>query len=65
MGADNLATFHHWERWEWLAENFPIAAFALSGYSTVLLWRNMPTRCISAVEPNLAREITVRNKDLE
>ncbi|QIL01452.1 ABC transporter permease [Sphingomonas sinipercae] len=34
--------------------DLPIAAFALSGYSTVLLWRNMPTRCISAVEPNLA-----------
>ena len=31
MGADNLATFHHWDRWEWLAENFPIAAFARPG----------------------------------
>jgi ABC-type polysaccharide/polyol phosphate export permease len=30
----------------------PITAFALTGYSTVLLWRNMPGRCISAVEPN-------------
>jgi ABC-type polysaccharide/polyol phosphate export permease len=34
--------------------NLPIAAFALSGYSSVLLWRNMPSRCIGAVEPNLA-----------
>lgn len=34
--------------------NLPIAAFALSGYSSVLLWRNMPTRCIGAVEPNLS-----------
>lgn len=32
----------------------PIAAFALTGYSSVLLWRNMPGRCSSAVEPNLA-----------
>jgi len=32
----------------------PIVAFALTGYSTVLLWRNMPSRCINAVEPNLA-----------
>lgn len=32
----------------------PIAAFALSGYSSVLLWRNMPSRTIGAVEPNLA-----------
>jgi ABC-2 type transport system permease protein/capsular polysaccharide transport system permease protein len=30
----------------------PITAFALTGYSSVLLWRNMPGRCINAVEPN-------------
>lgn len=30
----------------------PIAAFALTGYSSVLLWRNMPGRCIHAIEPN-------------
>jgi len=34
--------------------NLPIAAFALTGYSTVLLWRNMPARCIGAIEPNLS-----------
>ena len=34
--------------------NLPIVAFALSGYSAVLLWRNMPSRCIGAIEPNLA-----------
>lgn len=32
----------------------PIVAFALTGYSSVLLWRNMPARCIGAIEPNLA-----------
>lgn len=32
----------------------PITAFALTGYSSVLLWRNMPARCISALEPNRA-----------
>lgn len=32
----------------------PIAAFALSGYSSVLLWRNMPGRSIGAIEPNLS-----------
>ncbi len=31
MGADNLATFHRWERWEWLAEHYPIAVFARPG----------------------------------
>lgn len=34
--------------------NLPIAAFALTGYSSVLLWRNMPSRCIGAVAPNLS-----------
>lgn len=32
--------------------SLPIAAFALTGYSTVLLWRNMPSRCIGALAPN-------------
>src|SRR3954468_3184908 len=32
----------------------PIVAFALTGYSSVLLWRNMPARCIGAIEPNLS-----------
>ena len=32
----------------------PIAAFALTGYSSVLLWRNMPSRCIGAIAPNLS-----------
>jgi len=34
--------------------NLPIVAFALTGYSTVLLWRNMPSRCVGAIEPNLS-----------
>ncbi len=36
------------------ASSLPIAAFALTGYSAVLLWRNMPSRTIGAVQPNLA-----------
>lgn len=28
--------------------DLPIVAFALTGYSSVLLWRNMPGRCIGA-----------------
>jgi len=34
--------------------SLPIVAFALTGYSSVLLWRNMPSRCIGAIEPNLS-----------
>lgn len=34
--------------------DLPIVAFALTGYSSVLLWRNMPGRCIGALWQNLA-----------
>lgn len=34
--------------------DLPIVAFALTGYSSVLLWRNMPGRCIGAMWANLA-----------
>jgi len=34
--------------------DLPIAAFALTGYGTVLLWRNMPARCIGALWQNSA-----------
>jgi ABC-type polysaccharide/polyol phosphate export permease len=34
--------------------DLPIVAFAITGYSSVLLWRNMPGRCIASVGPNLA-----------
>jgi len=34
--------------------DLPIVAFALTGYSSVLLWRNMPARCIGALWNNLS-----------
>jgi ABC-2 type transport system permease protein/capsular polysaccharide transport system permease protein len=34
--------------------DLPIVAFAITGYSSVLLWRNMPSRCIGSIEPNLS-----------
>jgi len=34
--------------------NLPIVAFALTGYSSVLLWRNMPGRCIGALWGSLS-----------
>jgi len=41
----------------------PITAFALTGYSSVLLWRNMVGRCINAIETNKSllyhRQVTV------
>ena len=34
--------------------DLPIAAFALTGYSSVLVWRNMPSRLVNSIEPNLS-----------
>lgn len=34
--------------------SLPIVAFAVTGYSSVLLWRNMPNRCIGALAPNVS-----------
>lgn len=34
--------------------NIPIIAFAITGYSSILLWRNVSNRCVKAIEPNLA-----------
>ena len=33
--------------------DLPIVAFAVTGYSSVLLWRNMPARTIGGIGPNL------------
>lgn len=33
-------------------EDVNITEFVLTGYSTILLWRNMPGRCIMAIQPN-------------
>ena len=34
------------------ADGISITAFVLTGYSTILLWRNMPSRCVGAIAPN-------------
>jgi ABC-type polysaccharide/polyol phosphate export permease len=34
------------------ASNLPIIAFAITGYSSVLLWRNCASRCAMAIESN-------------
>ncbi len=32
----------------------PIVGFAITGYSSVLIWRNCANRCVHAIEPNLS-----------
>lgn len=34
--------------------DIPVTAFALTGYSSLLLWRNKPGRCIGALRSNLS-----------
>ena len=34
--------------------NLPITAFAITGYGSVLIWRNTVMRCIDAIGPNLS-----------
>lgn len=36
------------------ASDLPIAVFALTGYSSVLMWRNMPSRCTGAINSNFS-----------
>src|SRR5258707_7148905 len=33
--------------------SLPIVAFAVTGYSSVLLWRNCASRCAMAIPPNM------------
>jgi ABC-type polysaccharide/polyol phosphate export permease len=33
-------------------DGITITAFVLTGYSSLLLWRNMPNRCVGAIGPN-------------
>jgi ABC-2 type transport system permease protein/capsular polysaccharide transport system permease protein len=35
-------------------DGISITAFVLTGYSTILLWRNMPGRCVGALMPNFS-----------
>ena len=34
MGADNLAQFHHWQRWGWIMQNVPVGVIARPGDRT-------------------------------
>ena len=43
--------------------SLPIVAFAVTGYSSLLLWRNIPGRCIGALKSNISllyhRQVTI------
>lgn len=45
--------------------SIPIVAFAVTGYSSLLMWRNMPGRCVGALRSNLSllyhRQVTIQD----
>ncbi|MEH3091597.1 MAG: nicotinate-nucleotide adenylyltransferase [Agrobacterium cavarae] len=41
MGADNLRTFHHWQKWRLIAETFPIAVIDRPGATLAYLSSTM------------------------
>ena len=50
-----IAAVWYWVRDKGLhGSSLPILPFAITGYSTILLWRNAANRCASAVRPNVA-----------
>lgn len=52
MGADNLAQFHRWERWEDIARLMPIAVYARPGATL----RATVSRAATAMKPYRLRE---------
>ncbi len=52
MGADNLAQFHRWERWEDIARLMPIAVYARPGAT----FRATVSRAATALKPYRLRE---------
>lgn len=60
MGADNLASFHHWQRWREIAANFPIAVIDRPGSTLSYLSSRMAQsfaegRLDERFAPSLAR----------
>lgn len=60
MGADNLATFHHWQRWREISQSFPIAVIdrpgsTLSSISSKMAQRFAQYRIDERYAPLLAR----------
>lgn len=60
MGADNLAQFHHWQRWDWIMCTVPVCVLARPGQrisartakaARVFQWARLP----AAAAPVLAR----------
>ncbi len=61
MGADNLASFHHWQRWEEIAKTFPIAVVDRPGSTLAYLSSKMAkTFDYARVDEDHARSLPFR-----
>jgi nicotinate-nucleotide adenylyltransferase len=58
MGADNLASFHRWDRWDWIIETTPMIVFARPGQQLAAGLSSAARRYASLrVEPSDARAL--------
>jgi capsular polysaccharide transport system permease protein len=48
LGITTVATLAGWHK----GDGINVTEFMITGYSTILLWRNMPNRCVMALPPN-------------
>ncbi len=55
MGADNLASFHRWQRWREIAQNFPIAVIDRPGSTLAYLSSRMAQTFSTAASTNNMR----------
>jgi nicotinate-nucleotide adenylyltransferase len=60
MGADNLAQFHRWDRWEWIMRHVPVGVLARPGHrlparASVAAARHADARLPARAAPLLAR----------
>ncbi|MDP3960907.1 MAG: nicotinate-nucleotide adenylyltransferase [Pseudorhodobacter sp.] len=51
MGADNLAQFHRWERWEWIIGHVPIGVLARPGAAVAARLSRTARICVGARVP--------------
>lgn len=60
MGADNLAQFHLWERWDWIMETVPVGVLARPGHRLPARTSRAAMRYASARLPAAASHLLAR-----
>ncbi len=61
MGADNLASFHRWERWEWIMDHVPVGVLARPGTRIAARMSKAAERyAVDRVPPRAAAGLALR-----